>query len=62
MSTFHLMANRNTFVNFVDYRMVISQVDPEQLAYYKQLLQEGKYIPGTASEKIAMIMGNVSIF
>lgn len=43
-------------VLFIEYKVAISQVAPDQLDYFKELAMQGKYIPGTVSQKITSIM------
>ncbi|NOU58904.1 rhomboid family intramembrane serine protease [Marinifilum caeruleilacunae] len=43
-------------VSFIEYKVAISSLGPEQLEYFKELAAQGKYIPGTVSEKVTSIM------
>lgn len=64
--TFYLVtglgaAALHTLVNFIEYRMVISDVSAEQLLYFKELAMQGKYIPGTVSETITTILNTPTV-
>lgn len=48
-------------VAYIEYNVATSSLSPEQLAYFKQLAAEGKYIPDTVSEKITIIMNTPSV-
>ncbi len=49
------------FVMFLEYRSAISQISPDQLAYFKDLAAQGKYIPNTASEKITSLLNTPTV-
>ncbi|HCE59057.1 MAG TPA: rhomboid family intramembrane serine protease [Prolixibacteraceae bacterium] len=50
-----------TIVTSVEYQMLISKISPDQLEYYKEIALEGKFIPGTLSEKMAMILNTPTV-
>jgi membrane associated rhomboid family serine protease len=64
--TFYLVtglgaAALHTFVLFLEYRSLLSKIDPEQIEYFKQLAQQGQYIPNTLSEKLTMFLNTPTI-
>lgn len=50
-----------TIVTSVEYQMLISKISPDQLEYYKEIALQGKFIPGTLSEKMAMILNTPTV-
>jgi membrane associated rhomboid family serine protease len=48
-------------VMFIEYKSAISQISPDQLAYFKELAAQGKYIPNTASEKITSLLNTPTV-
>ncbi len=54
-------ATIHTLVNFIDYYSVVSKIPIDQLAYFKDLAAQGKYIPGTLSEKLTTILNTPTI-
>lgn len=64
--TFYLVtglgaAALHTLVLFIEYRYAISQIAPDQVAYFKELAMQGKYIPGTPSERITSILNTPTV-
>ncbi|WP_321370840.1 rhomboid family intramembrane serine protease [uncultured Draconibacterium sp.] len=64
--TFYLVtglgaAALHTLVHFFEYQAVMSNIAPEQLAYFKDLAMQGKYIPNTPSEKLTMILNTPTV-
>ena len=49
------------FVMFIEYKMAIAKISPDQLAYFKDLAAQGKYIPGTVSEKITAMLNTPTV-
>ena len=49
------------FVIFLEYRSVVSNISPDQLEYFKEIAMEGKYIPGTLSEKLTTILNTPTV-
>ncbi len=50
-----------TLVTTVEYQMLVSKISPDQVDYFKELALQGKYIQGTVSEKMAMIMNTPTV-
>jgi len=50
-----------SLVSFVEYEVLLSKISPDQLDYFKELAMQGKYIPNTVSEKLAMILNTPTI-
>lgn len=50
-----------SLVTAVEYQFLISKISPDQVEYFKQLALEGKFIPGTPSEKLAMIFNTPTV-
>lgn len=50
-----------TLVAAVEYQVLLSKIAPDQLDYIKELALQGKYIPNTVSEKLAMIYNTPTI-
>ncbi len=50
-----------TLVAAVEYQVLIAKIAPDQLDYMKELALQGKYIPNTISEKLAMIYNTPTI-
>ncbi len=48
-------------VLFIEYKVTISHISPDQLEYFKELAANGKYIQGTASETITSIMSTPTV-
>ena len=64
--TFYLVtglgaAALHTLVHFFEYQAVMSNIAPDQLAYFKDLAMQGKYIPNTPSEKLTMILNTPTV-
>jgi membrane associated rhomboid family serine protease len=50
-----------TLVTTVEYQYLISKISPDQVEYYKELAIQGKFIPGTVSEKMAMLFNTPTV-
>ena len=50
-----------TLVTTVEYQVLVSKISPDQLEYYKELAIQGKFIPGTVSEKMAMLFNTPTV-
>lgn len=64
--TFYLVtglgaAALHLFVIFLQYKSAIADISPDQVAYFKDLAAQGKYIPNTVSEKITMILSTPTV-
>lgn len=51
----------HTFVLFLEYKVLISKINPDQLSYFLELAQQGKFIPNTLSEKLTMFLNTPTI-
>lgn len=50
-----------SLVTSVEYQVVLSKISPDQIEYYKELALQGKFIPDTPSEKLAMILNTPTV-
>lgn len=46
----------HTLVLYLEYQHAIADISPDQVQHFRELAIQGKYIPGTVSEKITSIM------
>ncbi len=50
-----------TLVTTVEYQMLLSKISPDQVDYFRELALQGKYIPDTVSEKMAMLFNTPTV-
>lgn len=48
-------------VTYIEYKVAVAHVAPDQLAYFREIAAQGKYIPGTVSEKITTFMNTPTV-
>lgn len=50
-----------SIVTWVEFQVLISKISPDQVEYFKELALQGKFIPDTLSEKLAMIYNTPTV-